>query len=384
MRILLFALLLSLTNIQAVAQKSTVTAVELIATLSGHTKSIEQIEFSHSGDVVATSSKDRTVRFWNVVSGECLATIVGDGAELSKFNLSGDGRRLALTYRRDKVWEVVVWELPANRPPSVGQRFPGAYFYEWSPDNRSFVALNAEAKLDIWDAISGKLTQTLSPKPSTQTVTFVAEGQKIFVDSVAGPMELLDVGTGKLIQTYPTDACLYAGNFPNMLSPVLSPDKRVLLSGIVKYDPVEKRRHTYLTLRKIDDGEELLTFQMPDGVQQLYWAPDGKTLAIVGLEFGPRLVDASTGREIARLPYDNCWPWTMWGSDGCEPLTFSADGAVVLKAIKPIKLWDTRTVTLIVELKDAHLPAVFSPTDTRLLATRSKNKKSLLLWRLKP
>lgn len=132
LRIPAIALLLSLTSVQLLAQNATGSGAELITTLSGHTKSIEHIEFSSSGDVVATGSRNRTVRVWNVVSGECLVTIVGDGADLSKLNWSGDGRRLALTYRSEKTWEVVVWEVPANRPPIVGKRFPGAYFYEWS------------------------------------------------------------------------------------------------------------------------------------------------------------------------------------------------------------------------------------------------------------
>ena len=73
----------------------------------------------------------------------------------------------------------------------------------------------------------------------------------------------------------------------------------------------------------------------------------------------------------------------MCGSDGCEPIKFSADGAVLLKEIEPIKLWDTKTVSIIAVLKSAHLPAVFSPTNSQLLATRSEDKKSVLLWRLK-
>jgi hypothetical protein len=157
----------------------------------------------------------------------------------------------------------------------------------------------------------------------------------------------------------------------------------LLLSGSEKLDPVKKKYRSYLTLRKIEDGEELLTFQLPVGVHTVYWAPDGKTFAVTGYEFSPRLIDAANGREVSKLPFDNCWPWTMCGSDGCEPLKFNADGAMLLQAKQPIKLWDPKTVTLIAEVKGARLPAVFSPTDSHLLATRSRDKKNVLLWRVR-
>jgi WD40 repeat protein len=36
------------------------------STLSGHTSSVEQIKFSHNGNFMATASKDKTIRIWNV------------------------------------------------------------------------------------------------------------------------------------------------------------------------------------------------------------------------------------------------------------------------------------------------------------------------------
>ena len=51
-------------------------SVELIKTLSGHTKSILQIAFSPRDEIVAASSKDGTVRLWSVASGQSLGTIV--------------------------------------------------------------------------------------------------------------------------------------------------------------------------------------------------------------------------------------------------------------------------------------------------------------------
>ena len=58
MRFLAIAFLLSLMSSQLLAQNAPGTAVELLTTLSGHTKSIEQIAFSPSGHVVASSSRD--------------------------------------------------------------------------------------------------------------------------------------------------------------------------------------------------------------------------------------------------------------------------------------------------------------------------------------
>jgi len=42
------------------------TTGKLLNTLSGHTSHVEQIKFSHSGKFMATASKDKTIRLWNL------------------------------------------------------------------------------------------------------------------------------------------------------------------------------------------------------------------------------------------------------------------------------------------------------------------------------
>jgi len=416
-RILAVALLLSITP-QLTAQQTPGSSVEVVAMLRGHTKSILQIEFSHSGEIVASSSRDGTVRLWTTVTGESLVTIAGDqNSEISNMNWSNDDRRLTITYQSKKSWKLTVWDVPTGQP-IISQSFPDIILLECSPDGRTFSTLDHEFKLQIWDVDSKQLTHTLTPAlilTESFTVSFVANGQRIVTASAGKMIQLWDVATGKLIDTFP--AHTYDSLYPTRV-PLVSLDKRFLLSGdvnvyetgtgrllssitggkspisfspdgktvlTVSYDPYEKSRHrqSYLSNRKIDDGKVLSAFQVPEGIHEIFWSPEGKTMAIMGLEFHPRVIDAVTGREYGRLPFGNCWPWTMCGSDGCEPLKFSADGAVLLRRKEPIKLWDTRTVTLITVLKAAHLPAVFSPTNAQLLATRSEDKKSVLLWRLK-
>lgn len=410
------ALLLAVAGIQALAQQSGSSSAEVVATLSGHTKNIETIEFSHDGQLIAASAGGGTVRFWNTVTGESLPAITLDrGSDIYELKWSSDDRWLAITYRRKRSWELAVWDVLPGQQPILNQDFHDVYSLEWSPDGHTFLILAEKMKVQVWDAVSRQLTQTLAPAlPSDQpfTLSFVGEGQRILTSSPEGPIQLWDVASGQLVDTYLANSYVSRRN-----DWAVSRDKRFLISGDVNIyhaatgrllnsitgesrpisfgpdsktvltvadDPETKRRHrqNYLTMRRIETREEVSSFQVPEGIWDVIWSPDGKTVAIVGLEFSTRVIDLTTGRENGRLPYGNCWPWTMCGSDGCEPTKFSADGKILLKEKEPIKLWDAKTVALIAVLKSAHKPAVFSPTDGQLLATRSEDKKSVLLWRL--
>ena len=420
LRILAVALLLP---IQLLAAEAANSSVELVATLRGHTKTIENVEFSHRGEIVATSSNDKTVRLWSTVTGQHLGTIVGDrDLEVFKLSWSNDDRRLAITYSGKKSREVALWEIPPGQSPVMGRRFEATLLFEWSPNGLTFLTLDHQLNVKVWDASSGRVINTLLPSLAADksfTVSYVAGGLRILTASHEEPMELWDLATGKRVGTYPPNTYIngYSSNFPSALMPIFSLDRSFLISDnvnvykaetgelltsfkdgeypasfspdgksvlTVRFD-TEKYRHrqSYFSLRRIDSGQELSVFQVPQGIHDIVWSPEGGTIAIVGLEFNTRIFNTATGRENGRLPYGNCWPWQLFGSDDCEPLKFSADGAVVLKAKEPIKLWDTRTVSLIQVLKPAHFPAAFSPTDAQLLATTSKDKKSLLLWRVK-
>lgn len=391
-------------------------SVELVKTLSGHTKSILEISFSPRGTIVAASSENGSVRLWSVATGESLGTIVGPkNAEPSTLNWSSDERRLAITYRLKKSWELAVCEISSTQPPLIIQRFPVAGFLEWSPDNRTFLAWNLQLKLTLWDAVTGQLTHTLKPEvlPDRRlNAFFIANGQRVITGSLEGAVELWNAVTGKRIASYMPNTEFYGPTPEKVEVPLLSTDKRFFISGnrkiyeaasgrlltsiqdeipisfspdgetllTMRYDHMNTRnRQRYLTLRLSTNGEEISTFVVPDGIRDIYWSPGSEKIAIVGYEFDTRVFETATGHEIGR-PYGNCWPWQLFGSDGCEALRFSADGAVLLKEKQPIRLWATETARFSKELKPARLPADFSPTD-RLLATRSEDKKNVLLWR---
>jgi WD40 repeat protein len=345
------ALLLAATSMHVLAQQSSGGSAELVATLRGHSKNIRNIEFSPTGQLIAASSKDGTVRLWSTDSGESLTTIAGErNSEASELKWSSDDLRLAITYWRKKSWELVVWDILPRQAPVINQRFKSVHLMEWNPDGHTFLIVDNELNIEIWDVVSKQLTHTFTPALSSDnpfTVSFVADGQRILTAPADGPAQLWDVATGKLVDTYPANTYIRRANHPRRLftpfsrgsGPIaLSPDGRIVLTVREDAETKERHRQSYFSTRTIDNGALVASFQVPEGMYEIVWSPDGKTLAIVGLEFNTRLFDVTTGRENGRLPYGNCWPWTPFGSDGCEPIKFSADGEMLLKEKEPIKL----------------------------------------------
>ena len=68
---------------------------ELTKTLEGHSDYVHSVSLSPDGTKVASGSGDKTVKLWDVTSGECLQTLEGHSVFVNSVSFSPDGTKLA-------------------------------------------------------------------------------------------------------------------------------------------------------------------------------------------------------------------------------------------------------------------------------------------------
>lgn len=71
--------------------------------LEGHLDIVRAIAFSPNGEIIATSAKDKTIRFWNVREKKESYIIKNLPTSASELIFSPDGKRIAVVYRDDEL-----------------------------------------------------------------------------------------------------------------------------------------------------------------------------------------------------------------------------------------------------------------------------------------
>jgi hypothetical protein len=95
---------------------------QCLRTLTGHTAGVTSVSVTPDGRRAVSGSRDKTLRVWDLESGQCLRTLQGHSDDVNSVSVTPDGRR-AVSGSRDKTLRV--WDLESGECLAVFQSSGG-------------------------------------------------------------------------------------------------------------------------------------------------------------------------------------------------------------------------------------------------------------------
>jgi WD domain, G-beta repeat len=175
---------------------SPVNGVTLRRVLRGHSLPSIRIAWSPDGRFLASSSKDSTVRIWDMTLGQCVRTLEHE-ARIDGVAWSPDGQWLASgTYPSgDRIGVLRIWAIATGR--TIVERDHGGQIYSlaWSAQGESLASGTREGELRLWNTRTWQSRQLLEGggEPFFD-MAWSPDGQTLATASTEKMIRLLQVG----------------------------------------------------------------------------------------------------------------------------------------------------------------------------------------------
>jgi WD40 repeat protein len=302
--------------VPAPASPTPVRPLHLARTLTGHVGWVRGVAFSPDGRLLVTASTDKTARFWDPATGECLRTLTGHSAGLRGVAFSPDGRLLvtASTDKTARFWDPATGDCLRTLTGHAESVYGAAF----SPDGRLLATASDDRTAKIWDPATGECLRTLTGHAkSVYGVAFSPDGLLATAS---------DDGTAKA-WIPATDECLrtLTGHSAGLRGVAFSPDGRLLVTASMDktarlWDPA-----TGECLRTLASHMAL--------VYGVAFSPNGRMLATASMDGTLKVWDPATGDCLGTL------------TGHAEPIygvAFSPDGRLLATASmdRTVRVWE--------------------------------------------
>ncbi len=238
---------------------------KLLQTLTGHSTWVNTVAFDRTGQVLASGSGDKTIKLWSIRTGQLLETLSGYSSSVDSVDFSANGRILISTGDRKTVM------VRSTKTGKVLQVLMGHREYvncvAFSPVGNIAASASCDKTARLWNVKTGELLHTLVGHEGwLNTVAFSPDGELLASGSVDRTIALWSVRSGQMLQRL-------SGHLSKVYALVFSAEGNLLASG----------GGDGLKLWSVKTGEEISGLGYDS--EELYtvaFSPEGNILATGG------------------------------------------------------------------------------------------------------
>ncbi|MBD2522422.1 serine/threonine-protein kinase [Nostoc sp. FACHB-133] len=292
----------------------------------GHSSDVNSVAFSPDGTTLGSASDDKTIKLWNLSSGEEIHTLEGHSTWIWTIAFSPDSKTLASgsADKTIKLWNVETGKLVRTLEGNTD----GVTSVAFSPDGKTLASGTAskDIKIKLWNLETGKLIRTLDGHTDgVSSVAFSPDGKTLASGSWDKTIKLWNLNTGKEIRTL-------KGNAESILSVAFAPDGVTLASG---------SKDKTIKLWNLNTGKEIRTLKgHKDKVNSVAFLPSGTqnglTLVSGSSDKTIKLWNPLTGKEIRTLDTGSGYIYAIAISPDGETIAGGGSGENILKIWQPI------------------------------------------------
>eukprot|EP01038_Epipyxis_sp_PR26KG_P005385 gene5385-7468_t len=328
--------------------------------LTSRGSSVNSVCFSPDGKKIVSGSSDRTIRIWDVETGESLLLLKGHRCAIWSVCFSPNGKMLASGSDDTTVrlWSVDTGETLAIFAGHTDRVY--SVHVSFSPNGRTVLSRSYDGTVKLWDVDTQKSLFTLNGhNGGVNSVCFSPIGGVASSASSDKTIRLWNIDTGLLI-------LVLDGHNGSVYSVCFSPDGEMIASG-----------SSDKTIRVWDINTGQLKSILKghgDSVITVSFSPDGKTIASASFDRTIRIWEVDTGKLISLLNAHN---------DKIFSLSYSPDGKRIASGSsdETIKIWNVN-MSISEPLFVGHSKSIcsisFSPDGRRIVS--GSDDESLRIW----
>ncbi len=178
--------------------------------LKGHGDWINVLVISGDGKYLASASRDRTVKIWDMQTGQEISTLKGSPENIKGLIFLEKSAKVASSTgkwnKEKKAWEgeIKIWDIKAGKEVRVikghGDSIEGLAV---SKDGKYLASASADQTVKIWELATGKDVQTLKGHTdAVEAVAFSSDGKKLATAGADKTVRIWDAATGENVTTF--------------------------------------------------------------------------------------------------------------------------------------------------------------------------------------